>query len=57
MDELVGRVGSPPHVRGVDSGTGIVPPEARITPACAGSSYLLNGLASGEEDHPRMCGE
>ena len=49
--------GSPPRVRGkVDCQCGNVR-FWRITPACAGKSFYLNGLTACFEDHPRVCGE
>ena len=51
------RMGSPPHVRGKagrrTSCTGI----QRITPACAGKSFVHYVIDTLVEDHPRMCGE
>ena len=49
--------GSPPHVRGKDSCTGKTPNGCRITPACAGKSYISGHHFCTLQDHPRMCGE
>ena len=29
----------------------------RITPACAGKTYIVAGRADQARDHPRMCGK
>ena len=51
------RMGSPPRVRGTDT-LSITPFSARrITPACAGNSFLASGKPKIKRDHPRVCGE
>ena len=49
--------GSPPHVRGKvkESKTGKT--RRRITPACAGKSWISCDINRQILDHPRMCGE
>ena len=50
-------LGSPPHARGADTSE-IAELERRgITPACAGSSLIVNLVSSRDKDHPRMRGE
>ncbi len=56
-DSPASSTGSPPRARGAD-------PEPRtgsqvdgITPACAGSSEVVNNRATGRADHPRVRGE
>ena len=51
------RRGSPPHVRGKGHGIGIAVSRLRITPACAGKRGREVRRKSGNQDHPRMCGE
>ena len=50
-------MGSPPRVRGTAAPNGWAWIRGRITPACAGNSFLqyLCGFIIG--DHPRVCGE
>ena len=51
------KVGSPPHVRGIEEiSTGVVCAD-RITPACAGNSGKKPSELERYKDHPRMCGE
>ena len=50
-------IGSPPHVR-----EGLSEQEhnycnARITPACAGRTFIKMVTELNEQDHPRMCGK
>ena len=50
-------LGSPPPMRGKGY---FLPPiflSARITPAYAGKSVLMNTMEDLSEDHPRLCGE
>ena len=49
--------GSPPRVRGAGFSGFFIKCLSRITPACAGSSYLLDNIAGFMQDHPRVCGE
>ena len=49
--------GSPPRVRGTESGAGMIGQGNRITPACAGNSSYCRYSCGGGEDHPRVCGE
>ncbi len=49
--------GSPPHVRGKVKENQTLWYEDRITPACAGKSYIRLALLHPTWDHPRMCGE
>ena len=52
------KAGSSPHVRGA---RGLLLPRGivhrGIIPACAGSTLDLIDTATGNRDHPRMCGE
>ena len=50
-------MGSPPRVRGTESGVGMTGQENRITPACAGNRVLKPIGFGNIEDHPRVCGE
>ena len=50
-------MGSPPRVRGTESGAGMTGQGNRITPACAGNSGLIAAGMAYLEDHPRVCGE
>ena len=56
-DAFLYQLGSPPRVRGKDTGGGLNLPVAGITPACAGKSSVPVCWASLAEDHPRVCGE
>ena len=49
--------GSPPRVRGKAITWEVWPLYSRITPACAGKSFLLSARAVAIRDHPRVCGE
>ena len=49
--------GSPPHARGRRSGRGCVRVFEGITPACAGKTAEILGIAQTNVDHPRMRGE
>ena len=51
------QAGSPPRVRGTDSGAYCKHKFSRITPACAGNSTLDINPDVVCEDHPRVCGE
>ena len=49
--------GSPPRVRGKESGAGIRCVRGGITPACAGKRFGAGGFKLLYRDHPRVCGE
>ena len=49
--------GSPPRVRGTDSQSLAGYGYGRITPACAGNSFMAYSTAMLTQDHPRVCGE
>ena len=49
--------GSPPPMRGKDSGLCVVQSHFRITPAYAGKSKVMCGSGISIQDHPRLCGE
>ncbi len=51
------RKGSPPRVRGKVVPTSSAVVCWRITPACAGKSFVRTGGISSLKDHPRVCGE
>ena len=51
------REGSPPHARGQVADQMIHPHHHRITPACAGTSYLKGWGSKRTQDHPRMRGD
>ena len=50
-------VGSPPHVRGKVDKNVANKIQERITPACAGKSFMWMKFCPVTQDHPRMCGE
>ena len=50
-------LGSPPRVRGKVYSLTLWVPHGRITPACAGKSWLPLPPSAGGGDHPRVCGE
>ena len=50
-------VGSPPRVRGKATCRMVALCLRRITPACAGKRYKKGIALTGDEDHPRVCGE
>ena len=50
-------LGSPPRVRGTASFPLPPRPASRITPACAGNSFMAYTTAMLTQDHPRVCGE
>ena len=54
---LLLRLGSPPHVRGKETGSVQRRERRRITPACAGKSLSGWSALPDLQDHPRMCGE
>ena len=57
-EHLHGHVqGSSPHVRGAHRCTAQSGHGRGIIPACAGSTLDLIDTATGNRDHPRMCGE
>ena len=51
------QIGSPPRVRGTGSFLAVRQGCHRITPACAGNSYLRCAANDTIADHPRVCGE
>ena len=51
------RLGSPPRVRGKLSAFPFLNSDIRITPACAGKTFLPCGNLARVRDHPRVCGE
>ena len=53
----LGKVGSPPRVRGTAIPGSSFEVTVGITPACAGNSHRKGGGSSCEWDHPRVCGE
>ena len=57
VGNVVGLVGSPPHVRGKVRLDLCQLVHERITPACAGKRRFDNGVEFRDRDHPRMCGE
>ena len=57
IDNLRDGLGSPPHVRGKDIRKVCGDAVHRITPACAGKSFVKHVFQRSERDHPRMCGE
>ena len=50
-------VGSPPHVRGPQSYLSKKSAFIGITPACAGTTFLIGDSPEDYRDHPRMCGD
>ena len=52
-----GRVGSPPHPRGILVATGSRTYASRITPASAGNTPKVTGKGQQYLDHPRIRGE
>ena len=50
-------VGSPPPMRGKDSGCRLKRRSAGITPAYAGKRLVFTTVFGGVKDHPRLCGE
>ena len=50
-------LGSPPHVRGKVRRHRNDYLSVRITPACAGKSFLILDMNRFPKDHPRLCGE
>ena len=51
------KQGSPPRVRGKVEEDNPALLAERITPACAGKSYLPYRSQPAQKDHPRVCGE
>ena len=49
--------GSPPRVRGKRVGAARIGCGVGITPACAGKRAGPNNSLTGNQDHPRLCGE
>ena len=54
---LLSNYGSPPHARGRQLFTERSNKEMRITPACAGKTYVCHASSETVKDHPRMRGE
>ena len=50
-------IGSPPRVRGIDTGGTGGYLNSGITPACAGNSNPRSESREYLRDHPRVCGE
>ena len=50
-------IGSPPPVRGLQIQNTKILWKLRITPACAGTTRIINFLPECKEDHPRLCGD
>ena len=50
-------IGSPPRVRGTAAPPAVQHLTQRITPACAGNSWLVALTPAFTQDHPRVCGE
>ena len=50
-------MGSPPHVRERRKRRFVGEPATRITPACAGKTFVRTSPGNSIEDHPRMCGK
>ncbi len=55
--EVIGMLGSPPHVRGKVDPVLLQVLHGGITPACAGKRCFCHPCSSHPWDHPRMCGE
>ena len=51
------KIGSPLHVRGLQSMIILLSVIVRITPACAGTTYYKVTKLQRGEDHPCMCGD
>ena len=51
------KEGSPPRVRGKHCVTVYIDDAGRITPACAGKTYVDGADLQQIRDHPRVCGE
>ena len=49
--------GSPPRVRGKQIEAAPDGERDRITPACAGKTYIGGRWYAFDKDHPRVCGE
>ena len=49
--------GSPPRVRGKRRDKACADLRPRITPACAGKTFKIEGANGVQKDHPRVCGE
>ena len=54
---IVPARGSPPHARGKEQKHDSIFREVRITPACAGKSFIRVIISTSPKDHPRMRGE
>ena len=55
--QVLRPAGSPPRVRGTVRFLQQRRPFGRITPACAGNSFLQHPPERPSKDHPRVCGE
>ena len=55
--EMLGRVGSSPHVRGTHEAVVVSHVSSGIIPACAGNTFNISIRLLPLGDHPRMCGE
>ena len=53
----LGRIGSPPHMRGTEQNSQTHCIKQGITPAHAGNSMFLPDPLLIRQDHPRTCGE
>ena len=54
---IVRSMGSPPRMRGKEKKSGKAATTGGITPAYAGKSVFRCSVATGDWDHPRVCGE
>ena len=54
---LINIQGSPPRVRGTEPPSASIEYRVRITPACAGNSFMFAMVTGAVKDHPRVCGE
>ena len=55
--EMNGTEGSPPRVREGQQLISLMIVKKRITPACAGRTYLSSVYFYIDGDHPRVCGK
>ena len=51
------KLGSPPHVRGLQNLKEMFCCASRITPACAGTTISVATMVCSVLNHPRMCGD
>ena len=49
--------GSPPRVRGLRTAQQTMESSSRITPACAGTTHIIDVCQHSLKDHPRVCGD